>query len=70
MSIRLCINARRAEVFATTAAYVAVLVGPLKLTRWMPNVPIVFVSGDFGGSKIEYMIQLDGGLWKTVSCPN
>jgi hypothetical protein len=38
-SVALCTNARRAEVFAATAAYVAVLV--------------VFVSGDLGGTKDE-----------------
>lgn len=58
-SIALCTNARRAELFAATAAYVAVLV--------------VFVSGDLGGAKDEHeqcLIQLEGAIWKTVKCPN
>jgi hypothetical protein len=51
----LCTNARRAEVFAATAAYAAVLV--------------VFVSGDLGGSKSEQcLVQLEGGAFKMVSC--
>jgi hypothetical protein len=56
-SMALCTNARRAEVFAATAAYAAVLV--------------VFVSGDLGGTKSEQcLIQLEGGIWKTVRCPD
>lgn len=56
-SITLCKNARRAEIFAATAAYAAVLV--------------VFVSGDLGGSKNEQcLIQLEGGIWKTIRCPD
>lgn len=55
-SVALCTNAKRAEVFAATAAYAAVLV--------------VFVSGDLGGSKTEQcLIQLEGGLFKVVKCP-
>jgi hypothetical protein len=55
-SVGLCTNARRAEVFAATAAYAAVLV--------------VFVSGDLGGTKSEQcLIQLEGAIWKTVKCP-
>lgn len=54
-SMALCTNARRAEVFAATAAYAAVLV--------------VFVSGDLGGTKSEQcLIQLEGSLWKIVKC--
>ncbi|CAN9326989.1 unnamed protein product [Alternaria alternata] len=37
MSVGLCTNARRAEVFATTAAYAAVLVGPLELITSCPD---------------------------------
>jgi hypothetical protein len=55
-SVTLCTNARRAEVFAATAAYAAVLV--------------VFVSGDLGGSKSEQcLVQLEGGVFKMVKCP-
>lgn len=55
-SVALCTNARRAEVFAATAAYAAVLV--------------VFVSGDLGGGNSEQcMVQLEGAIWKTVRCP-
>ncbi|KAH3911329.1 hypothetical protein HBH56_133430 [Parastagonospora nodorum] len=55
-SMALCTNARRPEVFAATAAYAAVLV--------------VFVSGDLGGTKSEQcLIELEGGIWKTVRCP-
>jgi hypothetical protein len=54
-SVTLCTNARRAEVFAATAAYAAVLV--------------VFVSGDLGGSKSEQcLVQLEGGVFKMVKC--
>jgi len=54
-NVALCTNARRAEVFAATAAYAAVLV--------------VFVSGELGGIKNEQcLIQLEGGIWKTVRC--
>jgi hypothetical protein len=57
LSVALCTNARRAEVFAATAAYAAVLV--------------VFVSGDLGGTKAEQcLIQLEGGIWRTVRCPD
>jgi hypothetical protein len=56
-SVALCTNARRAEVFAATAAYAAVLV--------------VFVSGELGGTKSEQcLIQLEGAVWKTVRCPD
>jgi hypothetical protein len=56
-SVALCTNARRAEVFAASAAYAAVLV--------------VFVSGDLGGTKSEQcLIQLEGGIWKTIRCPD
>jgi hypothetical protein len=56
-SVALCTNARRAEVFAATAAYAAVLV--------------VFISGELGGIKSEQcLIQLDGAAWKTVKCPD
>lgn len=56
-SVAFCTNARKAEVFAATAAYAAVLV--------------VFVSGDLGGSKIEQcLIQLEGGIFKVVNCPS
>jgi hypothetical protein len=56
-SVALCTNARRSEVFAATAAYAAVLV--------------VFVSGDLGGTKSEQcLIQLEGGIWKTIRCPD
>jgi hypothetical protein len=55
-TVALCTNAKRAEVFAATAAYAAVLV--------------VFVSGDLGGSKSEQcLIQLEGGMFKIVKCP-
>ncbi|KAF3002625.1 hypothetical protein E8E13_008990 [Curvularia kusanoi] len=55
LSVALCTNARRAEVFAATAAYAAVLV--------------VFVSGDLGGTKSEQcLIQLTGGAFKMVDC--
>ncbi|KAH8623256.1 hypothetical protein IG631_21735 [Alternaria alternata] len=37
MSVGLCTNVRRAEVFATTAAYAAVLVGPLELITSCPD---------------------------------
>ena len=31
---------------------------------------IVFVSGDLGGNKIaHFLIQLEGGVWKTLRCP-
>jgi hypothetical protein len=56
LSVATLTNARRAEVFASTAAYAAVLV--------------VFVSGDLGGSGgSQCLIQLDGGIFKTVKCP-
>lgn len=55
-SVALCTNARRAEVFTATAAYAAVLV--------------VFFSGELGGTGNEQcLIQLEGGIWKTVRCP-
>jgi hypothetical protein len=57
ISVALCTNARKAEVFAATAAYAAVLV--------------VFVSGDLGGTKTEQcLIQLEGGIFKVVNCPS
>jgi lysylphosphatidylglycerol synthetase-like protein (DUF2156 family) len=57
VSMAVCTNARRAEVFAATAAYAAVLV--------------VFVSGDLGGRKsAQCLIQLEGAIWKTVQCPD
>lgn len=58
MSVALCTNARKAEVFAATAAYAAVLV--------------VFVSGDLGGGKSEgrqCLVQLEGGIFEVVGCP-
>lgn len=62
-SVTLCTNARRAEVFAATAAYAAVLV--------------VFVSGELGGGGAggsgsvseQCLIQLEGAIWKVVKCP-
>ncbi|ORY16611.1 hypothetical protein BCR34DRAFT_476044, partial [Clohesyomyces aquaticus] len=57
MTVALLTNARRAEDFAATAAYAAVLV--------------VFVSGDLGGSNSsQCLIQLEGGIFKTIRCPN
>ncbi|ORX92926.1 hypothetical protein BCR34DRAFT_608683 [Clohesyomyces aquaticus] len=57
MSVALLTNARRAEVFAATAAYAAVLV--------------VFVSGDLGGSNgSQCLVQLEGGIFKTIKCPS
>ena len=57
LSVALCSNARRAEVFAATAAYAAVLV--------------VFVSGDLGGSKTEQcLVQLEDGLLRILRCPD
>ena len=57
LSVATLTNARRAEVFASTAAYAAVLV--------------VFVSGDLGGSgDSQCLIQLEGGIFKTVQCPS
>ncbi|KAF2006681.1 hypothetical protein P154DRAFT_570067 [Amniculicola lignicola CBS 123094] len=56
LSVALLTNAKRAEVFAATAAYAAVLV--------------VFVSGDLGGSKdAQCLIQLENGIFRTVKCP-
>ena len=56
LSVALLTNARRAEVFAATAAYAAVLV--------------VFVSGDLGGSAgNQCLIQMENGYFKTVRCP-
>jgi len=55
-SMVFCTNARRAEVFAATAAYAAVLV--------------VFVSSDLGGDKNEKcLMQLEGAVWKRIRCP-
>jgi hypothetical protein len=55
-SIVLCTNARRAEIFAATATYAAVLV--------------VFVSSDLSGDNAEQCsIQLEGGIFKTIRCP-
>ena len=49
-------NKRKAEVFAATAAYAAVLV--------------VFVSSDLGGmNTVQCLIQLEGGIFKVVGCP-
>lgn len=57
LSVATLTNAKRSEVFAATAAYAAVLV--------------VFVSGDLGGSRNEQcLIQLEGGIFKTVQCPS
>jgi hypothetical protein len=56
MSMVFCTNARRAEVFAATAAYAAVLV--------------VFVSGGLGEDQSEKcLVQLEGAIWKTIRCP-
>lgn len=58
LSVALLTSARRAEVFAATAAYAAVLV--------------VFVSGDLGGSRggwEQCLVQLEGGIFKVVRCP-
>ncbi|OAG07077.1 uncharacterized protein CC84DRAFT_1216081 [Paraphaeosphaeria sporulosa] len=56
VSVALLTNARRAEVFAATAAYAAVLV--------------VFVSGDIGGVKEEQcLVQLENGIFKMIRCP-
>ena len=55
-AVALCTNAKRAYVFAATAAYAAVLV--------------VFVSEDLGGDKREQcLVQLEGGVFKIVKCP-
>ncbi|KAF2730705.1 hypothetical protein EJ04DRAFT_567476 [Polyplosphaeria fusca] len=55
-SITLLTNARRAEVFAATAAYAAVLV--------------MFVSGDLGASSSEqWLVQMENDVFKTVRCP-
>lgn len=61
VSVALLTKARRAEVFAATAAYAAVLV--------------VFVSGDFGGERGkggvgQCMVQLQGGIWRVIKCPD
>lgn len=57
LSVALLTNARRAEVFAATAAYAAVLV--------------VFISGDLGGTRADQcLIQLDNGIFKTIKCPS
>lgn len=57
LSVSLLTNARRAEVFAATAAYATVLV--------------VFVSGDLGGIQGEKcLIQLDSGIFKVIRCPS
>jgi hypothetical protein len=55
LSVSLLTNARRAEVFAATAAYAAVLV--------------VFVSGELGGSRHQCLIQLENGYFRSVRCP-
>jgi hypothetical protein len=55
-SIALLSTARKAEVFAATAAYAAVLV--------------VFVSGDLGNSQeTQCLMQLDTGVFKPIACP-
>lgn len=57
LSVALLTNARRAEVFAATAAYAAVLV--------------VFMSRDLGGSRSEQcLILLENGIFKTARCPD
>jgi hypothetical protein len=50
----ICTNVRRAEVFAATAAYAAVLV--------------VFVSGDVSGGE-HCLIPLEGGVLERIICP-
>lgn len=55
LSVLLLTKARRAEVFAATAAYAAVLV--------------VFVSGELGGSRHQCLIQLEDGYFRSVRCP-
>ena len=56
-SIGLLTNARRAEVFAATAAYAAVLV--------------VFVSGGLGeGNGGQCLVQLENGIFKVIRCPD
>ncbi|KAF2273434.1 uncharacterized protein EI97DRAFT_461095 [Westerdykella ornata] len=56
LSVATLTNARRAEVFAASAAYAAVLV--------------VFVSGDLGGSKTgQCLIQLRNGIFQIIQCP-
>jgi hypothetical protein len=57
-SIALLSKARRAEVFAATAAYSAVLV--------------VFVSGDLGNNsaqEAQCLLQLSTGVFKPIACP-
>jgi hypothetical protein len=57
LSVATLTNARRTEVFAATAAYAAVLV--------------VFISGDLGGSRADQcLIQIEGGIFKTIQCPD
>ncbi|KAF2184809.1 hypothetical protein K469DRAFT_666150 [Zopfia rhizophila CBS 207.26] len=56
-SVALLTNARRAEVFAATAAYAAVLV--------------VFVSGNLGAANgPQCFVRLEDGIFKTVKCPS
>jgi hypothetical protein len=56
LSVAFCTNAKRVEVFAATAAHVAVLV--------------VFVSSILGGNKAEQcLIQVEGGIFKMIKCP-
>jgi hypothetical protein len=56
-SIGLLTNARRAEVFAATAAYAAVLV--------------VFVSGDLGERNGgQCLVQLENGVFRMIRCPD
>lgn len=56
-SIGLLTNARRAEVFAATAAYAAVLV--------------VFVSGDLGERNGgQCLVQLENGVFRMTRCPD
>jgi hypothetical protein len=73
LTLEMCTNARRAEVFAATAAYAAVLVG-IFFSRAVYQAKliacVVFVSGDLGGTKTaQCLIQLEGAIWKTVRCP-
>ena len=75
-SVKSCTDAKRAEVFAATAAYAAVLVGEFPgfcvLRAWciLTTPAVVFVSGDLGGGKSgQCLVQLEGGIWKTVGCP-
>jgi len=56
LSVALLTNAKRAEVFAATAAYAAVLV--------------VFVSGELGGaSGRQCLVKMEEGVFRAVRCP-